>query len=225
MTFVYPHKQHIFHHVCFWHSTLLYRVFYITPDFSIILFVFWQFSTQCLWLTTPESNQNCKITRLWISDLHSIYYTQCTAMISHLFHVGCVQVNPSGLGGSVGCAVRLETRRSRVQSPPKSATFFRGDWSWNIFYGHSLPSADSRRAVVERMCTILVNCLEEYACPVNVWLGKLTELDMTQLGWLGRKTSTQTNKQVNPVIVEYTMRLQKFSITLVHVYNLWGIIV
>ena len=44
--------------------------------------------------------------------------------------------------------VRLETRRSRVRPPPRSATFFRGDWSWNIFYGHSLPSADSRRAVV-----------------------------------------------------------------------------
>ena len=54
----------------------------------------------------------------------------------------------AGLGGSVGCTVRLETRRSRVQSPPRSATFFRGDWSWNSFYGHSLPSADSRRAVV-----------------------------------------------------------------------------
>ena len=54
----------------------------------------------------------------------------------------------AGLGGSVGCAVRLETRRSRVQPPPRSATFFRGDWSWNIFYGHSPPSADSRRAVV-----------------------------------------------------------------------------
>ena len=54
----------------------------------------------------------------------------------------------AGLGGSVGCAVQLETRRSRVQPPPRSATFFRGDWSWNIFYGHSLPSADSRRAVV-----------------------------------------------------------------------------
>ena len=53
-----------------------------------------------------------------------------------------------GLGGSVGCAVRLETRRSRVQPPPRSATFFRGDCSWNIFYGHSLPSADSRKAVV-----------------------------------------------------------------------------
>ena len=54
----------------------------------------------------------------------------------------------AGLGGSVWCAVRLETRRSRVQPPPRSATFFRGDWSWNIFCGHSLPSADSRRAVV-----------------------------------------------------------------------------
>ena len=34
----------------------------------------------------------------------------------------------------------------------------------------------------ERMCTILVNRIEEYACPVNVWLGKLTALDMTPLG-------------------------------------------
>ena len=49
----------------------------------------------------------------------------------------------------------------------------------------------------ERMCTILVNRLEDLACPVNVWLGKLTALDMTPLGWLGRKTSTQTNKDTN----------------------------
>ena len=56
--------------------------------------------------------------------------------------------SPAGLGGSVGCAVRMETRRSRVQPPPRSATFFRRDWSWNISYGHSLPCADSRRAVV-----------------------------------------------------------------------------
>ena len=33
----------------------------------------------------------------------------------------------TGLGGTVGCAVRLETRRSRVQSPPRSATNFGGD--------------------------------------------------------------------------------------------------
>ena len=34
----------------------------------------------------------------------------------------------------------------------------------------------------ERMCTILVNRLEDLACQVNVWLGKLTALDMTPLG-------------------------------------------
>ena len=39
----------------------------------------------------------------------------------------------------------------------------------------------------ERMCTILVNYLEDYACPVNVWLDKLTALDMSLFGWLGRK--------------------------------------
>ena len=35
-----------------------------------------------------------------------------------------------------------------VCTPLICATFFRGGWSWNIFYGYSLPSADSRRAVV-----------------------------------------------------------------------------
>ena len=64
-----------------------------------------------------------------------------------LFTVSTTKIS-CGLGGSFGCAVRLEIRRSRVQPPPRSATFFRGDWSWNIFYGHSLPSADSRRAVI-----------------------------------------------------------------------------
>ena len=34
----------------------------------------------------------------------------------------------------------------------------------------------------ERMCTILVNHLEENACLVKVLLGKLTGLDMTPLG-------------------------------------------
>ena len=32
------------------------------------------------------------------------------------------------------------------------------------------------------------NCSEDKACPVMVWLGKLTALDMTSLGWLVRKT-------------------------------------
>ena len=44
--------------------------------------------------------------------------------------------------------VRLVIRRSRVRSPLGLATSFRGDWSRNIFYNHSTPSADSRKAVV-----------------------------------------------------------------------------
>ena len=49
-------------------------------------------------------------------------------------------------------------------TPIGSVTFFHGIWSRNIFYGHSLPSADSRRVVVSfwrKMCTILVNSLED----------------------------------------------------------------
>ena len=77
-------------------------------------------------------------------------------------------IESAGLGGSVGCAVRLETRRSCVQPPLRSTTFFRGDWSWNIFYAH----------------------------------------DMTPMGWLGRKISTQTNCQNVPSKDSYqTVRL------------------
>ena len=42
----------------------------------------------------------------------------------------------AGLGGSVGCAVRLETRRSRVQPLPRSATFF----SWILIVKYFLRS-------------------------------------------------------------------------------------
>ena len=46
------------------------------------------------------------------------------------------------------------------------------------------------------MCTRLVNYLVDWACPVKMWLGKLTMLDMTPLVWLGHKTSTQTNTEL-----------------------------
>ena len=78
----------------------------------------------------------------------------------------------AGLGGSVGCAIRLETRRSWVQPPLRSATFFRGDWSWNSSTVIlSLPLIQEGQLSVsgERMCTILVDRLEDYACPVKVW--------------------------------------------------------
>ena len=48
----------------------------------------------------------------------------------------------------------------------------------------SLPLIQEGQLAVsgERMCTVLVNRLEDQTCPVNVWLGKLTALDMTPLG-------------------------------------------
>ena len=49
-------------------------------------------------------------------------------------------------------------------TPDGLETFYHGDISLNNFYGHSLPSADSKGQLSisdERMCTILVNRLED----------------------------------------------------------------
>ena len=83
-----------------------------------------------------------------IGDSRSTKFVQVMVVGWPLTFLRQDQICIAGLGGSVGCTVQLETRRLRVQPPPRSATFFCRDWSWNIFYGHSLPSADSRRAVV-----------------------------------------------------------------------------
>ena len=48
--------------------------------------------------------------------------------------------------------------------------------------------------LVKECAQVPVNCLEP--SPGNVWLGKLTALNMTLMGWLGLKTSTQSNSQV-----------------------------
>ena len=57
----------------------------------------------------------------------------------------------AGLGGSVGCAsnCRPEGRGFNIPPPPEIGSIL----SWRVdheifFYGHSLPSADSRRAIV-----------------------------------------------------------------------------
>ena len=75
-----------------------------------------------------------------------------------------VNNKPAGLGDSLGCAVRLETRRSRVQPPPRSATFF-VEIDHEIFSKVilSLPLIQEGQLSVsgERMCLILVNRLED----------------------------------------------------------------
>ena len=83
--------------------------------------------------------------------------------------------------------VRLMIRRSRIRSPLCLATFFCGDWSWNIFCSHSFPSTDSRRAQKYWLTAQRTKPAQD-----KISLGKQASLSMTQMGWLGCKTSTQT---------------------------------
>ena len=72
--------------------------------------------------------------------------------------------NCAGLGGSVGCAVRLETRRLWVQPPPRSATFFMEiDHEILSMVILSLPLIQEGQLSIsdKRMCTILVNRFED----------------------------------------------------------------
>ena len=64
-----------------------------------------------------------------ISGMSSTKITDQSVSLSLLitYVPTAIQVHTNKLGGSVVCAVRLETRRSRVQPPPRSAIFFRGD--------------------------------------------------------------------------------------------------
>ena len=70
----------------------------------------------------------------------------------------------AGLGGSVGCAVQLETRRSRVQ-PRRGRQHSFVEIDHEIFSTVilSLPLIQEGQLSVsgERMCTILVNRLED----------------------------------------------------------------
>ena len=96
-----------------------------------------------------------------------------------------IAVTTAGLGGAAGCASDwrpggrgFDPRQGRQHS------FVEIDHEIFSTVILSLPLIQEGQLSVsgERMCTILVNRIEDYACPVNVWLGKLTALDMTPLG-------------------------------------------
>ena len=85
-------------------------------------------------------------------------------VINHFLHQDILCDNQHGFRSKRSCETQLITTLQSITSQLRTGrdqvdvilldfskafeTFFRGDWSWNIFYGHSLPSADSRRAVV-----------------------------------------------------------------------------
>ena len=110
--------------------------------------------------------------------------------------------------------IRQVIRRLQVRPPPGwQYSFVEIDHEIFSTVILSLPLIQEGQLSVSGkiMCTILVNRLEDYACPVNMWLGKLTALDMTPLGWLGRKTSTRTN-----ILVMMTMFFLMTMVILTH---------
>ena len=77
--------------------------------------------------------------------------SKCTNLFGQVSDIGpswsaCYQKLPASMAQLDACL----TGDQKVVglTPSRWATFFRGDWSWNIFYSHTLPSADLRRAVV-----------------------------------------------------------------------------
>ena len=90
------------------------------------------------------------------------------------------------LAGLIGSVDAHPTGDQQVAGsiPIGPETFFRGDRSGNICYSDSLPSADSRRAVVSFWQKNVHKYWLTRIKPAQekVWLGKLTGLDMTLMG-------------------------------------------
>ena len=94
---------------------------------------------------------------------------------------------------------QMVIRRLRIQSQPSPATFFHGDWSWNIFYGHSLPSPVSvwHKNEHKYWCSHRGLRLSRKKCVLGC---TLIALSVTLIGSLGRKISTQTKSPNTPLI-------------------------
>ena len=76
---------------------------------------------------------------------HPLFKMDLSLQTVHSRKVG--NITPLSKGASL-CRPRWLSWMRRPTGDQEVATSFRGDWPWNIFYGHSLPSAASRRAVV-----------------------------------------------------------------------------
>ena len=133
-------------------------------------------------------------TQISLRSLHTLISLHC-------LHGKCLH---SGLSNMVGCSqpwwlswmrVQLVIRRFRVRPPPGwQHPFMEIDHEIlsRVILSLLLIQEGQLSVSGERMCTILISCLDDKASTIKLWLGKLTVLDMTPLGWLGRKTSKQS---------------------------------
>ena len=120
--------------------------------------------------------------------------------------------------------MRLACGQSQVQSSGW-ATFVRGDWSRNNFYGHSLPTTDSSGAVVRYWRKdehlVVVNCLG--SLPRNSVVRLIDHLDMTVVvDWDVKPKFKLTNilKRPTKIILIYSQICCTFSIWLDSIQNL-----
>ena len=129
--------------------------------------------TAFLWLFSRVKNLVCLLTSYWdgvwsgsTMCVHKNFYQRLKNKLLH----------PTPLKMKMDCG------RSRVRSSGP-ATFFRGYWSWNHFYGHSFPSADSISSVVNYwrndVHLVLVNRLG--SLPRNSMVRLTDHLDMTNV--------------------------------------------
>ena len=72
-------------------------------------------------------NMGVHITQTCCSYDFNVVFLLDSRFFTQIIFQLCHHAFAAGPGGSVGCTVRLEIRRSRVQPPPRSATSFRGD--------------------------------------------------------------------------------------------------
>ena len=84
----------------------------------------------CFCAVSPEPSFFAHTIRQW-KNLQTKKHICLSSSFGHRFKVGRTL--------SVGCAVRLVFRRLRVRFSGPAPSFVK-IWSWNNFYGHSLPS-------------------------------------------------------------------------------------
>ena len=115
----------------------LHALFSVKSNKKSLIFIW------CLWWLCPKSAKafNVNETEYWFSAINRLIGFADLCIL-------CV-ILPNMPASVAQLDAPSDWRQEVAGSTlPRSATFFSGDWSWNIFYGHSLPSADSRKAVV-----------------------------------------------------------------------------